>query len=125
MQKITISGMRIEYGTRSARTKIGMNAVLRISSMALATYCEAICPHTKSGFFSKSSCARRGGVVGRPGPGHAFDGAVTELLGMARELLLHRVGEERRDRGTRARQHADAEAEHGAAHDRPARARPV
>ena len=53
-QKITISGMRMPYGTRSARTKSGMQAVLRMSSMTFAMYCEAIRPQTNSGFFSKS-----------------------------------------------------------------------
>ena len=36
MQKTMISGMRTPYGMRSARTKMGMKAMLRTSSITLA-----------------------------------------------------------------------------------------
>src|SRR3972149_10605333 len=55
MQKMMISGMRMLYGILSARTYMGMKAMLRMSSMTLAMYCEAMSPHTNSGFFSNRS----------------------------------------------------------------------
>ncbi len=52
-----------------------------------------------------------GGVVRRLGPGHAFDRAVAEFLGVLGELLLHRVRHEGRDRRPGAGQRADQKAE--------------
>ncbi len=43
------------------------------------------------------------GIVGRAGAGHRFDGTLAEALGMLGQLLLDRVGEQRRDRATGAR----------------------
>ena len=43
-----------------------MNAVLRISSITLAMYCEAISPQTNCGFFSNSSGPGRRPHIIRP-----------------------------------------------------------
>ena len=59
-------GIRMPYGTRSARTNSGMNAVLRTSSITLAMYCEAISPQTNCGFFSNSSGPGRRPHIIRP-----------------------------------------------------------
>src|SRR5882672_8450197 len=124
-----------------------MNAMLRISSMALATYWEAISPQTKSGFFSNRSGPGRNphimsppsitAVVAEPGmpsvsigtmaPAEAalFADSGPATPSMAPCLPLDRVSEEGGDRGPGPGQHADDEAQHGAARDGPARARPV
>ncbi len=60
----------------------------------------------------------RGGVVGALGAGDALDGAAAEVLRVARELLLHRVGGEGGEHVAAAGQHAEDRAERGAAQDR-------
>ena len=65
------------------------------------------------------------GVVGGFGTGHAFDGAVPELLGMTRQALLDGIGEQRRQFRAAGRQGAQREADRRAAQPRLPRARPV
>ena len=60
----------------------------------------------------------RGGIVGAFRRRHAFDRAAAEARRVPRDLLLERVGRERRDDGAAAGQDAEDRAEHGAAADR-------
>ena len=58
------------------------------------------------------------------GSGDAFDRPVAEALRGGRELSFERVAREGRDHRSAARQDAEEEAEHRAAHDRPRRTAP-
>jgi hypothetical protein len=99
----------------------------RITSIALPTHIEAIRPQNSHHGVGRDAQRQHGderglraGVVGRLGAGHAADVALAEAAVLAGELLLERVGRERRQQRAATGQHAQDGAQRRAAdHRRP------